>query len=310
MSFADELAAAAESPVAILQEFLLQHEPREERIHAFCEGYEDPFFYRPMVEKFAKKRRTFFYHCRGKWRLLEVFRQVTTRVGEYQHTLYFLDKDFSDLLNEQYPADSRIYVTEYYSIENYLACEQTIRRICTDFVTVKKCVLPMEMVVDRFREELRRFHSIILPLMAWTLCLRRSGFQVVLQNIDLGKMFILTPQLRIERRRSAQAYLLQVTGAPERPRIWRELRREIKNLRNADPKHCVRGKFETWFLVQFVKAVYVHLEVAAQAVGGSVSIAVRVEQSNAVALLGRMVATPQSLTDFLTLHLGPPEPEA
>ncbi len=307
MSFADDLVAAGTSSSAVLHEFLLQHDPKEERVHAFCEGFEDPAFYRAPVQLHSGTKRTFFYRCHGKWKLFEVFTQVTGRVGNYRHTLFFADKDLSDLIPEVYPKDSRIYVTDYYSIENYLAVTEVVERVCSDFVILKKCNLPKEKVVERFVEELSRFHVLVKPIMAWTICVRRKGLEVPLQNLKLGEMFFFDNDLRVRRKRGALDYILQKTSIPNTPLLWKDLRSVLRSLDVKDPKAFVRGKFETWFLVHFLKEATKHLEEAATAAGGAVQAPVRVEQSNAIALLAPYARTPESLNTFLASHLGRPE---
>src|SRR5215831_16858614 len=101
MTFAEELRAAGASRTAVMHEFLLQHDPKEERIHAFVEGDDDPVFYAEPLRKYAGSRRTYFYNCKGKARVYQAFDDVVKRVGNYRHTLYFTDKDLSDLLDER-----------------------------------------------------------------------------------------------------------------------------------------------------------------------------------------------------------------
>jgi uncharacterized protein DUF4435 len=304
MSFADELREAGASVPAVLHEFLLQHDPKEERVHAFCEGYEDPAFYRPRVEKFAGNRRTFFYRCRGKWKLFDLFAQITARVGTYRHTLYFVDKDLSDLIPEVYPRDDRIYVTDYYSIENYLASREVVGRVCSDFVVLKNCSLPKEKVVERFVTELSKFQHLATPIMAWTICVRRRGLPVALQNLKLTEIFLFDSDLRIRRRNGVVPYLTEKTGVPNTPRLWADIRTVIRSLRHLAPKQFVRGKFETWFLVEFVKAAIEHMQNAARLANGDIEVPVRVERSNVIALLAPYAPMPPSLDAFIAARLG------
>lgn len=305
MSFADELREAGASVPAVLHEFLLQHDPKEERVHAFCEGYEDPAFYRLKVQESAGNRRTFFYRCHGKWKLFALFDEITARVGTYRHTLYFVDKDLSDLIPEDYPRDDRIYVTDYYSIENYLASKEVVVRVCSDFVILKKCALPKERVIERFITELSRFQALATPIMAWAICVRRKGVPVALQNLKLAELFSFDTDLRIRRRNGVIPYLITKTGVPNTPPLWADMKAVIRSLKPLDPRRYIRGKFETWFLVEFIKAAINHLQDAATAAGGDIEVPVRVEQSNAIALLAPYAILPPSLDAFLAMHLDP-----
>jgi hypothetical protein len=200
-------------------------------------------------------------------------------------------------------------VTEFYSIENYLACEEAARRICSDFVVLKRCSLPKDKIVERFLAELREFHRLVTPIMAWTICLKRNGIPVALQNLNLADMFSFDANLRITRNSGTVPYLINRTGVPNNPALWADLRRVIRELKPLNPKRFTRGKFETWFLVTFIKAAIEQLELAAQAASGGVEVLVRVERGNVIALLAPEMLKPCSLETFLNTHLGTGGPE-
>lgn len=313
MAFADELREAGASRIAILHEFLSQHNPKEERIHAFVEGYEDPLLYRNRLNEYAGQRPVYMYPCQGKRRLYDAFAQVTAHTGKYKHTLFFADKDLEDILPETYVRDQRIFTTEYYAIENYLVCGEVIRRIFRDFITIKGCVLPvaLERIEVRFEEELKAFHELMTPIVAWIVCVRRRGLRPNLQNVKLQNVFNTDDELRIRRLPGSIQYLCRVSGIPNNPEIWSDLRNVIRDLRKRDPKTFVRGKFETWFLVQFFKKALEQLDAAAQALSGRVEVPVMIERRNAIALLAGLSPFPKPLDSFLKGHLTiPPLPEA
>jgi len=303
MTFADELREAGSSKAAILHEFLLHHDPKDERIHAFVEGYDDPAFYRNRIGELAGARPTFFYACMGKQRLYEVFGTISARVGTYRHTLYFADKDLSDLLGEEYPKDERIYVTEYYSVENYLASAEAVEYACAHFIRLKNCRIPLEKIVEKYQSTLKVFHRVIVPVMAWVICVRRHGKRPNFNNVQLAKVLTIDDDLRVQRLPRVFPYLCKATQTPEDPRLWRELRATMRDLLRRDPKSYVRGKFETWFLVEFLKKAFEQLEKAATAHGGAVDITVRLERNNAVDLLAPHICRPASLEAFLRKHL-------
>lgn len=77
------------------------------------------------------------------------------------------------------------------------------------------------------------------------------------------------------------------------------MRATCRELSARAPKTYVRGKYETWFLVEFVKRAVVHLKEAAGALGGRVDGTINLERSNAVMLLASLAALPESLDLFL-----------
>jgi Protein of unknown function (DUF4435) len=304
MTFTDELKAAGTSKTAVLHEFLTQHDPGKERVHAFVEGFDDPFFYREKLKQYAGDRKVYFYTCDGKAALYQVYEDISKRIGTYCHTLYFTDKDLEDIIPEIYPKDERIYVTDYYSIENHIVSCQAIERSCTEFVRVKHCGLPLDMVSKRFESELAKFHELNILLMAWIVCVRRSGRRPNLNNIDLKNIFSIDDSLRVSRKREVVPYLCKASSIPNNPASWKGFRKVARDLRKLNPKVFVRGKFETWFLTEFLKNAIAHLRKAARDQGGSLDILVSIERNNTLALLAPRLPSPPSLDAFLRKHFG------
>lgn len=305
MAFADDLREAGTSQTAILHEFLTQHNPNEERIHAFVEGYEDTTYFRGKLGLYAGPRAVYFYPCHGKRRLYDAFVQITNRVGTYKHILFFADKDLEDILPEAYVLDERIFTTEFYSIENYLVCVDALKRLLLNFVTIKKCVLPraLEMIETKFEHELRSFHTLIRPIMAWIICVRRSGLRPNLNNINMSKIFGIDEELKVCRLGSTISYLCKTTGIPANPGHWGQLRATIRELEGFPAKNYVRGKFEIWFFVEFFKRAMEQLREAAEQCGGSIEVPIMIERANAVALLSGFCPYPGRLESFMQQHL-------
>lgn len=303
MSFSDELKNAGSAPIAVLHEFLIQHKPDEERVHAFVEGPEDPLFYAQVIREFAATRPIRFYSCHGKRGVYDVFQAVTSRIGNYRHTLYFVDKDLSDVLHEIYPSDARIYVTEYYSIENYLCSVTVMQRALSEFVRIQKCTLSTDLIVTRFEEELGHFHKLMSGVMAWIICMKRLGYRPNLNNVNLSEIFEFDHNQKIHRSRAIIAYLCKSTGVQQKGITWKTLRSIVRQNRMREPKTFIRGKYESWFFVQFLKKALEHLRIAVEGLGGSMRILVATEISNVVPLLAPRTPMPSTLFNFVKGHL-------
>ncbi len=68
-------------------------------------------------------------------------------------------------------------------------------------------------------------------------------------------------------------------------------------------KRYVRGKFEAWFLLGFIRRTHENLSRMAKEAGGSISVAVQLSDSNLIQLLVRALPAPASLSSFLDFHL-------
>jgi Protein of unknown function (DUF4435) len=108
-NFADLLREAKNGRVQVLHEFLTNFDPSANRVHCFYEGREDEIFYRNFVSA-RTTSRLISYICGNKRDVYSVCDAVANHRG-YRQSLFFVDKDLSDLMNETWPAHSRLFTT-------------------------------------------------------------------------------------------------------------------------------------------------------------------------------------------------------
>jgi hypothetical protein len=303
MSFADVLRRAGSASTAVLHEFRIQHNPREERVHAFVEGAEDRIAINVAIAPYLNNRKAYFYVCDGKSGVLQALNDVGRVAGRYRHTLYFIDKDLSDILGEALPADDRLYITDWYSIENNFVEPRTLNAALQSFVVVRRCTLDFSPLRRKFERELSQFHKLMTTLMAWVVCARCNRRRVNLSNASLGRVFEFTDDLDVKWREDGFAQFRRDVGQATYSPPFTELLAKTRSLRLLHPKAFVRGKFELWFFVNFVKQAVDHLRSAAALHGGVVETTVPLEMRNAVSALAVHAEVPESLRDFMHRHL-------
>jgi len=304
MSFADLLRQSRSTPTAVFHQFLTNYDPSEPRVYAFVEGDADRAFYRAFIDRFLGERRLFIYNCEGKANVFEAYTRVTQRHPHCRNVFFFVDKDVDELVGKNWQADPRIFTTEVYSVENYLTNFGAVDRYLADFVKLRRVSLDIERVTTLFASQLGDFHQTIRPLMCWIIAARRSGESVVLSSLKLEKLFSYDgTRIKRIRRGSPLEYLYKVTQTTASPQLWRQARRVCRELGQRDPKQYVRGKFEAWFLLEFVKRVISDLAKVADEAGGGVSVSTPLHDSNFVQVLVRGTEIPSSLNSFLRFHL-------
>jgi hypothetical protein len=218
--------------------------------------------------------------------------------------VFFVDKDLDDILGVPWPSDPRIHVTDFYAVENYLVCKEVVRRFFLDFVKVRKVEFDLEILLPEFDLQLKAFHRAILPLMAWVVTMRRTGRHPVLNDISPGD-FLAFRDSRVARRGRVRIlrHLERVAQVNFHPGEWRQVRQTFRELHRLQPKRYVRGKFEAWFLLGFIRKTEESLRVMAQESGGAVSVSVQLTDSNFIQLLVRALPIPHTLSSFLEFHL-------
>src|SRR5436190_16129256 len=123
MSYVDLLRENRESPRVPLLEFLQQQQPHT--LHMFVEGDGDAAFYRNFVFQYYKDADSLYvYDCGGKDSVYAVRKSIYSRDNQPEWAdsmtlLFFVDKDLSDILQKHYNQETNIFVTDFYSVENY-----------------------------------------------------------------------------------------------------------------------------------------------------------------------------------------------
>jgi uncharacterized protein DUF4435 len=307
MSFVDLLRMARSSPAAAFHEFKLDYSPQLNRVYAFFEGHEDASFYVTFLQLYVNLRHLKVYRCGNKRTVYQTFELVTKYYPSAPGILFFVDKDLSDFLGESWPVDPRIFITEVYSIENYIVCSEVLERYYREFIRLSGVTFDFGVVLKKFEEEMARFHVIMGLITAWIIAERRAGQKPNLGNIQLTHLVDLTDDMSVipARKESRLVYLRRVTGVVVGVPTWRRVRVERKSLLHIHPKTYVRGKFEAWFLLEFIRKLERNLRELAAEVGGSVQVRTVLHADNFVEILAPRLSIPKRIREFLEIHLLP-----
>ena len=136
------LDEALENSITSYHEFMLNS--KANTLHVFVEGVNDSSFYRKSLEPYFEMfENHWFYPCCSKCQVFQTRNEIVERprVPHWWNTMgvvYFVDKDFSDLVNTNCPPASDVFVTDYYSVENYLVSVKMLRTILTDFLNFSR----------------------------------------------------------------------------------------------------------------------------------------------------------------------------
>jgi hypothetical protein len=287
-----------------VHKFLTNYDPNSERIYAFVEGDADEVFYRAQIQKYLPdERKIYTYNCEGKAGVAKAYEDVVKRYPKCERVLFFLDKDVDDIVGVQWPSDPRIFVTECYSIENYVINKQALNRYFKDYVKIRRVDIDVASVLDRFEKDLAHFHQMMLPVMAWIVIMRRAGCRVVLNDVNPGELFSVTDDgNRRKQKRCSIAYLIKVTQAKSASPTWPSIRTTCSELRRLPAKAYIRGKFEAWWFVEFGRRILEGLERVVREANGSIRVHMQLNPATFIQLLAAGVQTPPRLDAFLTFH--------
>lgn len=264
MSFLDILDQYEQAPESNFIKFLQQYKFQGKTLHFFFEGPDDQSFYVNFIQQiFPVEYRFFYYLCHGKEQVFTNHQEIDWTKYNKSRVLFFTDKDVDDLAAKQYPKDSNIFETKYYSMENYLVNEDILERFLREI-----CKLDQEDLIDRLKEQFNRqlevFAHLILSISAWIVYHRKHQHKMNLGNVDLSNLFTINNDFEISKKidpkyNSTLHYLEQITKLQSPQPIWKEITQIARKLNDLDNhKKFVRGKFEIWFLYAFCRKVIHH----------------------------------------------------
>lgn len=218
--------------------------------------------------------------------------------------LYFVDKDLSDLLQEDCPMGTDIFVTDYYSVENYLVSEEMLDIIWEDFFNFYGKNKPeFPPFCKQFQKELRRFYDYIRPVMIWIIHHKKNRANLSFSRIKLHELFEVNESLELRRKieGDVQSLIAKLDKSCNLTTTTQYFEEEKDIILELNPKTYIRGKFEVWFFVQFLKALVKFIK-------KEMKIEISVEQGLLkekiiVKLLGPRLKIPKSISKFLERNL-------
>ena len=303
MEFIDYLRSVSQGGTTDYTAFIRQYRRDEKSIHIFYEGYEDPSFYMSTIRECGFDDVKVYYHrAKNKANIYRYFGLIDWRRYQKHRVLFFTDKDFSDVLNTVYPESSNIYVTEFYSIENYVVTSQVLERILVDYCRISDAEL-IQRVIEMFESAYDDFSKKVLPLIAWIIYHRRAGRGTQLNNINMDRLMWITLDFRVQNRSTHNdenriQYLDRVCQVSTENNCWVTILNIIRELQGYIPKKIIRGKFDLWFYMKFINHAISTLNTNLSP-NPRITLKVPISASSALITLSPIAKKPQSLKDFI-----------
>ena len=265
MTHMDVHEDAQQSPIGTYHEFLLRVRPNT--LHMFVEGLDDPSFYgNPISPYLAKFDDYEFYSCGGKRQVFDIRKDISERsaVPSWWTTvviLYFVDRDLSDLAENEDPIAEDTFVTDYYSFENYLVSEPMLKRVFHDFLTFHEGNRPsLANYLLQFDAVLAQFYEIARPVMIWGIFHKRISSSFTFDSVKPSKLFDLREvdgDIRVVAKYGSSedslVRLLDRECKISTPSTFKTSMHHLQTpLSNFEPKTYTRGKYELWVMLRFM----------------------------------------------------------
>jgi hypothetical protein len=263
-SFLEELKQSKQTPEAKRNQILTSYTSNNSEIFILLEGRDDPSFIRNNVEriateKFKLKVQTFLMGT--KKAVIDAWIFFQERFPNAPRIMFFVDKDHDDFLENSLPhkTNENLFVTQYYSIENYLVSEQTLKLILIDFFGIDSGNSALQTLTMKFTKYQESYTRELLDWMAWVIVCRQRREPCQNSNFKYSNFSRLASiqsdyEFRITWNSCMETFLARQCNVNNPPEL-EEVSLIKSSIENSNPKTWLRGKQEIWCLILFLEKI-------------------------------------------------------
>lgn len=311
MNMIKTLSKAIDECPTAYHEFIGKYRRIDKKIYGFVEGKTDPSFYRTYVNTLLPSGWEIdFTLARTKKNVIDVYNSIDWENFPKARVLFFVDRDLSMFISEEIPISENIYITDMYSVENYVVSSKVLRIILDDFSDLGS--LPNDIkdeICRSFSEQLRKFQLLMTDVMVWIIVWRRHGQKtknyegVCLNNIKLNKLIQVSADNCCYNPKFNSSLALchiihnwcKIHYIPDKEKVFKSVRREFRS--NQGEQKFIRGKFLIWFMIKYLNSIFVSNET-----DGTVrkpKYSVTWGHPNLLSIIGNQLPIPESLRRFI-----------
>jgi hypothetical protein len=303
-SFLERLSAKRRARTAVIAKFERTRARLPTAIFLVFEALPDKAFYSDMLESQLSGQQTIPLFCEGKPGVLAFLHHVRERHGQDDGVIFFVDRDLDDFTSSDGNIEDRfVYLTDGYSIENFVVTEEAFRSLVSHVLHVQAEEDELARHAQEFATSLHNFSRQILPLMAWAVAARKLGGALSLNNASPNQLFDLTDIREPRRTKGALKKFVQQTGANVSLTKVCAIRPVISALENPSPTKFIRGKYLLWFFMKYLDVFKQQLEDDHKSGGPRGYLKPHIDEHNIFQLLCHRLKCPESLRHFLAIFL-------
>lgn len=305
-------------------------------VHLFVENDDDFEFYRSCVMHVYYEYKLFCYSMEGKQNVKDAYEIIDIDGYESGRVLFFVDKDYDDILGIHQIVASNFFYTNHYSIENYLVTEEVFSIILDRYYVNTINDNLKDKLLKIFRESYNSFVIKIRTFTWFILIDREKSKKAILDNFKLDIFIHLEKMVFYEKKLIPTVRYDNIMQIDERRKKEKNFIRQysIKDVLSlkcdADPaqftfanimdkrellstisnhKSFIRGKYDLWFLLEILKTVEKKIEeiynqnnIIVDQINAIPRRKIEINQLNIFDLVCPKMAYPEDVEIFLTTN--------
>ncbi|ULG90794.1 DUF4435 domain-containing protein (plasmid) [Leptospira interrogans] len=299
MNLLQQIKEEAKNSISAYTEFLLNYKKEKSDFHLFFEGNDDLSYYVCVINRHCKLMEfSNTYITYGKENAKQIYFRIDWKKYKKNRVLFFLDKDHEEYITNNSQLSKNIFITDHYSIENYVATVNVFRQILKDILHIQINNI-VEEYLYKYNTQYKKFVVKMITLNAWIIYNRKNNIKLNLNNLDLSKLYKITASGQFVRNCRNTKYfeiLNRQFGVIKEKNIRSPLLQISRTLKlEKCPKKYIRGKYEIWFFVKYVNFVISDNRNK----GNKLKINTQLSVSNALEILAPRAEEDSKLVNFI-----------
>lgn len=196
MSILDEMTESLKTDSPVFIEFLYRYNPKKKQVFAFYEGDEDSSYYQKIIRNFLPNDYELEELVAGcKNNVIKLNRDFDWSTYDERKMLFFVDRDLSFWLNEPEQFYDNVFVTDDYSVENYVVSQQSFEIWLLRFEGFARAKKEeIEKMVSLYSQLEKDFINQMIPIMATAIVAKRYRRSINLSDFKLSKYLSFEPK--------------------------------------------------------------------------------------------------------------------
>lgn len=259
MSMLDQLNEAARSDAPVYQEFLLRYDPHKKQIFAFYEGDEDSSYYCHIIRQMIDPEYDIEELIAGcKNNVLKLYREFDWDRFSKEQIGFFVDRDLSFWLDSPTEYGENVFVTDGYSVENYVVTPQSFMNWLKHFEGFARAsIKELSSMMDEYSICMEAFDVQMMPIMAKAVVAKRHDSSVSLSGFKINDKSIsfIIDQEHITFTLHADTISTKWKLTEEHNN---EIDQQIETFKANINQYSVRGKWKLAFLAELGEYMRYH----------------------------------------------------
>ena len=189
MSILQELEESLHSDAPCYMDFLYRYNPHKKQVFAFYEGDEDSSFYHHFLKDAIGEDYELEEIVAGcKNNVIKLHNEFDWNEYNKKQILFFVDRDLSYWLGECASYDENVFVTDAYSIENYVVTPQGFLSWLIHFEGFARSTKSeLDRMISEFKSNIYLFNQKMMPIMARAVVAKRHDASISLSDFKISK---------------------------------------------------------------------------------------------------------------------------